>query len=172
MKRWRVFLTRQAEQDANELWRLIAEDNPQAAEAFLDAIEAVSSLLSATPEIGSPRYFSHPELQGSRFLPPRRFEKYLLFYRTLRRESGRNHTHCAWCQRLAEALWRERKLTLIFYPIYNRCTQLTTMQSPNLFTWLQCRRYIDYLPNHTKHLADSERGKFRLNAKGIIVVVI
>ena len=88
MKRWRVFTKRQAEEDANEIWRLIAEDNPQAAEAFLDAIEEVSSLLSATPEIGSPRYFSHPELHGLRFLPLRKFEKYLLFYRTLKDEEA------------------------------------------------------------------------------------
>ena len=84
MKRWRVFTRRQAEEDANEIWRLIAENNPHAAEAFLDAIEEASNLLSASPEIGSPRYFSHPELQGLRFLPLRKFEKYLLFYRTMK----------------------------------------------------------------------------------------
>ena len=53
---------------------------------FLDAIEEVSSLLSATPEIGSPHYFPHPELQGLRFLPLRKFENYLLFYRALKDE--------------------------------------------------------------------------------------
>ena len=86
MKLWKIVTKRQAEEDAVEIWRLIAEDNPQAAEAFLDAIEEVSSLLSATPEIGSPRYFSHPELQGLRFLPLRKFENYLLFYRALKDE--------------------------------------------------------------------------------------
>ena len=70
MKRWRVFLKRQAEEDANEIWHIIAKDNPHAAEAFLNAIEEASSLLSATPEIGSPRYFSHPELQGTPLLAP------------------------------------------------------------------------------------------------------
>jgi toxin ParE1/3/4 len=88
MKRWKVFLTRLAEEDANDIWRLIAEDNPQAAEAFLDAIEKASSLLSATPEIGSPRYFSHPELQGLHLLPLRKFEKYLLFYRAMKDEEA------------------------------------------------------------------------------------
>ena len=86
MKRWRVFLKRQAEEDANDIWRLIAMDNPPAAEAFLNAMEEASHLLSATPELGSPRYFSHPELHGLRFLPLRRFERYLLFYRTLHDE--------------------------------------------------------------------------------------
>jgi toxin ParE1/3/4 len=86
MKRWRVFLKRQAEEDANDIWHIIVKDNPHTADAFLNAIEEASSLLSAAPEIGSPRYFSHPELQGLRFLPLRRFEKYLLFYRTLEEE--------------------------------------------------------------------------------------
>jgi plasmid stabilization system protein ParE len=76
MKRWRVVVKRQAEEDATGIWRLIADNNPQAAEAFLDAIEEASALLAATPEIGSPRYFSHPELQGLRFLPLHRFENY------------------------------------------------------------------------------------------------
>jgi toxin ParE1/3/4 len=86
MKRWRVVVKRQAEEDATETWSLIVGNNPQAAEAFLDAIEEASALLAATPEIGSPRYFSHPELQGLRFLPLRRFENYLLFYRALNDE--------------------------------------------------------------------------------------
>ena len=86
MKLWKIVTKRQAEEDVVEIWRIIAEDNPQAAEAFLDAIEEVSSLLSATPEIGSPRYFSHPELQGLRFLTLRKFENYLLFYRALKDE--------------------------------------------------------------------------------------
>jgi plasmid stabilization system protein ParE len=64
-----VYFKRQAEEDASAIWHLIAKDNPQAAEAFLNAIEEASNLLSATPEIGRPRYFSHPELQGLRFLP-------------------------------------------------------------------------------------------------------
>lgn len=86
MKLWRIVTKRQAEEDAVEIWRVIAEDNHRAAEAFLDVIEEAASLLASTPEIGSPRYFSHPELQGLRFLPLRKFENYLLFYRTLKDE--------------------------------------------------------------------------------------
>lgn len=83
MKRWRVVVKRQAEEDITDIWSIISENNSKAADAFLDAIEEASALLSSTPEIGSPRYFSHPELQGLRFLPLRRFETYLLFYRAL-----------------------------------------------------------------------------------------
>jgi len=56
MKRWRVFTKRQSEEDANEIWFYIAQDNPQAAEAFLSAIEEASSILSTTPAIGALRY--------------------------------------------------------------------------------------------------------------------
>jgi toxin ParE1/3/4 len=83
MRRWRIFTARQAEEDAAEICSYIAKDNPQAANSFLDAIEAAANLLSATPEIGSPRYFEHPQLQGLRFHPLNKFENYLLFYRTL-----------------------------------------------------------------------------------------
>ena len=83
MKKWRVFTKRQAEEDANEIWFYIAQENPQAAEAFLDAVEQASIILSTTPEIGSLRYFYHPELQGLRFYPLKKFEKYLVFYRTV-----------------------------------------------------------------------------------------
>jgi toxin ParE1/3/4 len=86
MKRWRVFTKRQAEEDANEIWFYIAQDNPQVAEAFLSAIEEASSILSTTPEIGAPRYFYHHELHGLRFYPLKKFEKYLMFYRTLEEE--------------------------------------------------------------------------------------
>jgi len=86
MKRWRVFTKRQAEEDANEIWFYIAQDNPRAAEAFLSAIEESSSILSTVPEIGSLRYFYHPELQGLRFYPLKKFEKYLMFYRTVANE--------------------------------------------------------------------------------------
>jgi toxin ParE1/3/4 len=83
MKRWRVFTKRQAEEDANEICFYIAQDNPQAAEEFLSAIEEASNILSTTPEIGSRRYLYHPELQGLRFYPLKKFEKYLVFYRTV-----------------------------------------------------------------------------------------
>ena len=86
MKKWKVFTKRQAEKDTNEIWFYIAQDNPQAAEAFLDAVEQASIILSITPEIGSLRYFYHPELQGLRFYPLNKFEKYLLFYRAVEEE--------------------------------------------------------------------------------------
>lgn len=86
MKQWKVFTKRQAETDAADICLYIAQDNPQAAERFLTAIEETSQILSATSFIGSVRYFSHPELTGLRFFLIKDFENYLLFYRTIEQE--------------------------------------------------------------------------------------
>jgi toxin ParE1/3/4 len=88
MKHWRVFTSRQAEEDTQEIYSYIAENNPQAAEAFAVAVEEAMSLLSNAPEIGSLRYFVHPDLTGLRFHPLRRFSNYLLFYRTFENEEA------------------------------------------------------------------------------------
>jgi plasmid stabilization system protein ParE/Arc/MetJ-type ribon-helix-helix transcriptional regulator len=66
-----------------KFWFYIAQDNPQATEEFLSAIEEASNILSTTSEIGSRRYLYYPELQGLRFYPLKKFEKYLVFYRTV-----------------------------------------------------------------------------------------
>jgi toxin ParE1/3/4 len=81
MKQWRVFKQQRAKEDTSDIWHYIAQDNPNAAEAFLDAIEKVSELLSTFPAIGGLRYFYSPELHGLRILPLNGFEKYLIFYR-------------------------------------------------------------------------------------------
>ena len=81
MKQCRIFTQRQAKQDTDEIWHYIAQDNPTAADAFLDAIEETSKNLSVFPATGGLRYFYHTGLHGLRILPLPKFEKYLLFYR-------------------------------------------------------------------------------------------
>jgi toxin ParE1/3/4 len=81
MKQWRVFKQKQADKDTEDIWQYIAEDNAAAADAFLDALEKLSDLLSTFPEIGGLRYFYSEELRGLRILPLNGFEKYLIFYR-------------------------------------------------------------------------------------------
>ena len=71
MKKWRVLFRRQAEEDTNEIWFYIAQDNPRAAEAFLNAIEEASNVLSITPEIGSLRYFTILTYKGFASTPSR-----------------------------------------------------------------------------------------------------
>ena len=53
MKLWKIVTKRQAEEDAAEIWRVIAEDNHRAAEAFLDVIEEAASLLASTLRSGA-----------------------------------------------------------------------------------------------------------------------
>jgi plasmid stabilization system protein ParE len=40
-----------AKEDTNDIWRYIARDNPKAADAFLDAMEEASELLSTIPKV-------------------------------------------------------------------------------------------------------------------------
>jgi toxin ParE1/3/4 len=88
MKHWRVFTRQKALEDTQDIYSYIAHDNPTSAEAFLNALEEAATLLSQTPEIGSPRYFEHPELQGLRYCVLTKFPNYLLFYRLLRAEQS------------------------------------------------------------------------------------
>jgi toxin ParE1/3/4 len=59
---------------------------PIAAEAFLNALEEAATLLSQIPEIGSLRYFDHPDLRGLHYCVLKKFPNYLLFYRLLAAE--------------------------------------------------------------------------------------
>ena len=61
MKQCRIFTQRQAKEDTDEIWHYIAQDNPTAADAFLDAIEETSKNLSVFPATGGLRYFYHTE---------------------------------------------------------------------------------------------------------------
>ena len=59
----------------------IADDNPQAAERFIDAVEEAFKLLASRPGIGSLRRFRNKTLEGIRMWPVKGFEKHLIFYR-------------------------------------------------------------------------------------------
>jgi toxin ParE1/3/4 len=77
----KAFLHRKAEEDAREIALYIAEDNPEAADAFRVALERIREMLADLPEIGSIRSFNNKELAGLRMLRIPKFEKYLIFYR-------------------------------------------------------------------------------------------
>jgi toxin ParE1/3/4 len=77
----KAFLHRKAEEDAREIALSIAEDNPEAADAFRVALERIREMLADLPEIGSIRSFHNKELAGLRMLRIPKFEKYLIFYR-------------------------------------------------------------------------------------------
>ncbi|MCB1581339.1 MAG: type II toxin-antitoxin system RelE/ParE family toxin [Alphaproteobacteria bacterium] len=69
--------TRQADEDLIEIWVYIAQDNPLAADHWLDEIEDKFRLLSEQPRLGPAR----PDIaQGLRYFP---VGNYLILYREM-----------------------------------------------------------------------------------------
>ena len=73
-------LSPQAWQDALDIVRYIASDNPDVAARFVPAVEATCAQLLSLPGMGSVRNFVQEGLQGVRVLPVTGFEHYLIFY--------------------------------------------------------------------------------------------
>ncbi len=71
-----------AQEDAIEQAVYISEDNPEAADRFLEALERSCELLATMPDMGSRRTFDNPALADVRTMPIKGFEKYLIFYRS------------------------------------------------------------------------------------------
>jgi toxin ParE1/3/4 len=78
-----VTKTPQAWRDVVELASFIAEDNLDAAERFLDAVEQTFALLASMPMMGRMCEFESPQAQGLRMWRIRGFERYLVFYRPI-----------------------------------------------------------------------------------------
>jgi toxin ParE1/3/4 len=55
--------TRQAEEDLIDIWTLIAEDDPAAADRLLDRIDEVCGHLAENPQLGPARPDLRPELR-------------------------------------------------------------------------------------------------------------
>jgi toxin ParE1/3/4 len=75
MARYR--LARRAATDLNAIWRFIAQENPAAADQFLDRLYHAFVSLAHAPHIGAQRFHLAPEL---RLFPVR---EYLIFYRPI-----------------------------------------------------------------------------------------
>ena len=76
-----VFIRPRAKQDIVEQAEHIAEDNPDAAGRFIDALENAFAALADMPEMGAPRDLDNPALLRVRMWPIRGFERHLVFYR-------------------------------------------------------------------------------------------
>lgn len=76
-----ICLHPQARRDIVEQAFYIAEDNPDAADRFLDFVEQALSAPADMPQMGALRTFNNPGLQGIRMWPIKGFEKHLIFYR-------------------------------------------------------------------------------------------
>jgi toxin ParE1/3/4 len=69
-----------AEVDLLEHLDYIADDNPDAALRFIEAVEKAFKRLAEMPEIGSVREFDNPRLSDVRMWPVPKFSRYLIFY--------------------------------------------------------------------------------------------
>ncbi len=76
----KVYRERLAEQDLTSHVLYLLEQRPEAALRFIDAVERAFERLSEMPEIGTPRTFDNPRLEGVRLWVVPEFEKYLIFY--------------------------------------------------------------------------------------------
>jgi len=82
----RVLLSPRADRDIDEQFAYLAEEGRlDTAARFLEATESAFQTLLEMPELGAPRRFANPKLQGLRMWPIQGFEKHLIFYRPVTR---------------------------------------------------------------------------------------
>jgi toxin ParE1/3/4 len=77
----RILKHRKFKRDALEVFVYIGEDNLDAAERFLTALNEDIRKLADMPGMGAKREFVDPHLSNIRSLPVTGFRNYLLFYR-------------------------------------------------------------------------------------------
>jgi len=77
MKEYQLIISEQAIHDLEDIWLYIANDAPQAADKFLDAVLAQCQLFCASPEMGRVR---EELLPGIRSFP---IKRYVIFYRVI-----------------------------------------------------------------------------------------
>ncbi|HEV7224531.1 MAG TPA: type II toxin-antitoxin system RelE/ParE family toxin [Pirellulales bacterium] len=70
-------------QDLLEQVDFISQRSPDAAERFVDAVEATFGFLADHPLLGGLCSFNHPEADGLRRWPIRGFKHHVAFYRPL-----------------------------------------------------------------------------------------
>jgi toxin ParE1/3/4 len=71
----------QAAADLVEITAFIAEDNPEAADRFLNAAEAAFGMIASLPSVGRAYRVQSPAAQGMRVWRVEGFERYLILYR-------------------------------------------------------------------------------------------
>lgn len=77
-----IAFRKKALEDIEQIVRYLAADHPGAARAFRETLEQTCSILADMPDMGIQRSFGPPRLADIRMWPLRRFEKYLVVYRT------------------------------------------------------------------------------------------
>lgn len=66
-----------------EVAEYIGQNNPDAAERFMDAVEDALQLIEAVPGVGHPYRSEHPKLQDVRVGHVKGFPNHLIFYRPI-----------------------------------------------------------------------------------------
>jgi toxin ParE1/3/4 len=79
----RIFKKSAAWQDLLGHVDFISRDHPDAAERFIDSVEATFELLAENPLLGTLCRFNHPAAKGLRRWTVRGFKNYVVFYRSL-----------------------------------------------------------------------------------------
>lgn len=80
MAKYLLFREALAEVDLLDHLDYIADDNPDAALRFVEAIEKACERLAEMPNIGRIREFNNPRLMGIRMWPVPGFSRYIIFY--------------------------------------------------------------------------------------------
>lgn len=69
-----------ARQEVTDIWEYIAQDNPEAADKWIEAAFAAFRKLAQMPEMGKARDYENPKLHGLRYWVIPEFPRYLIFY--------------------------------------------------------------------------------------------
>jgi toxin ParE1/3/4 len=69
------------EEELWSLWQFIAQNNPDAATALIEAAFSTFHVLAANPGLGRLRKFKNSRLSGIRSFRVSGFDNYLIFYR-------------------------------------------------------------------------------------------
>jgi toxin ParE1/3/4 len=78
----RIVRRDQARADILDIFEHIFADNEDAADRWLDAVDAtIDRTIASNPRIGVKRDYGRPALAGFRMIAVRGFENYLVFYR-------------------------------------------------------------------------------------------
>lgn len=82
MKKTKIFISKRAELDIEEIALYLALDNPTAEAMFREALNSSFELLSTMPDMGSMRDFHNPRFSLMRMFPVKKFDNYLIFYQS------------------------------------------------------------------------------------------
>lgn len=76
----KIIFSEFVEQELAEIWDLIAIDNFDAANRFLELARKTLNQLAQMPEMGRPRFFRHARLKHLRSFRVEHYSNYLIFY--------------------------------------------------------------------------------------------